>query len=499
MFNFVICSVFKNEAHILDEWISHYLFHGVEHIFLVNDFSTDNYLEIIEKYKNKITLFNNDIITKEVGRQLQIYNKYFKPILTQSKWMSVIDMDEFLYSPRETNIQNIIKNYESYSQLIVDWLHFGSNEHILQPNSVIEGFTKRAFFDKSQSYYSYKTIFKTDTLIQFGIHKQTVRGAEVHLRYNDNELPALIINHYNLQSLDFYLKIKGTRGDVNNWFDHEKLQRNKEYFASYDKNDVEDLRLYNQNKDIIKKVKLNKIDIENDEVTLVITSCNRPFLLDKTLESFVKYNTYPIKKTIIIDDSGIINCNEEVINKYKVTLNITALYNTQNISQLRSIDKVYSYINTKYIFHCEEDWEFLQPSFIEKSKDIFEKNNDLNIFTIWLRPHNHTSGHPIIRDDKNNGYYLMDKTFSYVYQNKKYTWCGATFNPGLRKTADMLRHHPFSYNCKLVEKNGKKYPAEGEYTINSLYRDDGYCAFILSDPFGHVRHLGDNYHITINY
>lgn len=47
MHNFVICSVFKNEAHILEEWIQHYKKRDVCHIYLVNDFSTDDYLPIV--------------------------------------------------------------------------------------------------------------------------------------------------------------------------------------------------------------------------------------------------------------------------------------------------------------------------------------------------------------------------------------------------------------------------------------------------------------------
>jgi hypothetical protein len=39
------------------------------------------------------------------------------------------------------------------------------------------------------------------------------------------------------------------------------------------------------------------------EVTLVITSCNRIDLLKKTIASFERFNTYPIKKAIIIEDS----------------------------------------------------------------------------------------------------------------------------------------------------------------------------------------------------
>ena len=43
----------------------------------------------------------------------------------------------------------------------------------------------------------------------------------------------------------------------------------------------------------------------NKEVTLFITSCGRPQLLKKTLVSFVRNNTYPIKEVIICEDSGI--------------------------------------------------------------------------------------------------------------------------------------------------------------------------------------------------
>lgn len=45
----------------------------------------------------------------------------------------------------------------------------------------------------------------------------------------------------------------------------------------------------------------------NQEVTLFITSCGRPELLKRTLESFVKFNTYPIKEAILCEDSGIPN------------------------------------------------------------------------------------------------------------------------------------------------------------------------------------------------
>lgn len=248
MYNVIICSVFKNESHILDEWIKHYLCRGVDHIYLVNDFSTDNYLPILEKYKDHITCYNNDIVTRDVGRQIMIYEKYFRPILSNSKWVSIIDLDEFLYSPAEKSFKDILEKYKDYSQIRIDWLHFGSSGHIQQPDSVVKNFTRRSILDKTKSYYSYKNIFRSEALLSFNVHLNTVSGQTCMIDYIEGEMVDLVINHYPIQSLDFFMKVKAIRGDVNNWFDNEGLKRDRAYFDRYDINNIEDLRLYNQNK-----------------------------------------------------------------------------------------------------------------------------------------------------------------------------------------------------------------------------------------------------------
>lgn len=491
MYDLILCAVFKNESHILSEWIQHYLQRGVDHIYLINDHSTDDFLPIIERYRDKITLWYNDITSKDVGRQIQIYQKYIQPILPTSKWAMILDLDEFLYSPTNQPFKEIIGMYSSYSQLKIEWLHFGSNGHELQPISVVAGFTKRSPLTRSSKYYSYKTIVQSTYLIEFGIHEHRVKGLTIHLAYDDENPPPLVINHYNLQSRDFYINVKGRRGDINNWFDHIKLERDAQLFEQLDRNDVEDLRLFHQNKSLID---LSSMISAMDEITVIITSCNRPHLLEKTLASFVKMNTFPIHKTIIIDDSGQIGCNDAVIEPYRTCLSIVSLYNKTNIGQIQSIDKAYSYVRTKWIFHCEEDWEFLQPQFIEKSMKVFQENPDESIYTVWLRPHHSTSSHPIIKDQMNRGYYSMKRDYSYEYEGTVYTWGGITFNPGLRKTMDCLLYHPYTICCDKMKHRDKEYV--GEYTVNKKYVDSGYYSMILSDPSGHVDHIGWNDHIA---
>lgn len=254
MYNFVVCSVFKNEAHVLEEWLDHYFYHGVEHIFLVNDFSTDNFMDIInyEKYKDKITLFNNDIITKNVGRQIMIYYKYFSDILKLSKWISILDLDEFLYCPNDINIQNVLKNYDDFNLIIVDCYYFGSNNQIEQPSSVVNGFTRREIKDVNNNK-GHKYIVKSNYIIRFDIHHCQVYGPIKHLKLDNNHAADFIINHYVIQSYNFFMKIKATRGDINNYIESIGLARDDMYFKNNDKNDVYDDKLVIQNKCLIDK------------------------------------------------------------------------------------------------------------------------------------------------------------------------------------------------------------------------------------------------------
>ena len=62
---------------------------------------------------------------------------------------------------------------------------------------------------------------------------------------NENiiENSALHLNHYAIQSLDWFMKVKATRGDIN--AAKNENVRDKNYFDEYNFNDIEDLELSN--------------------------------------------------------------------------------------------------------------------------------------------------------------------------------------------------------------------------------------------------------------
>lgn len=47
--------------------------------------------------------------------------------------------------------------------------------------------------------------------------------------------------------------------------------------------------------------------------------------------------------------------------------NITWISANRRVGQAFAIDIAYTLINAPYYFHCEDDWLFLKPGFLEES------------------------------------------------------------------------------------------------------------------------------------
>jgi len=241
-------AIFKNETHGIKEWIMHYLHHGVEHFYLINDNSSDNFMESIQEYldKNIITLFNVNE-PYYLGRQRNLYNRHILPIIKESKWLLMIDLDEYVWSKIDVKLSNVLKNCEHLSQIQISETLFGSNGHIKQPKYIVKSFTKRKsdLSDNGRMKYFVNTSYEFTSL---NIHHAT------YLNETDNITPEgvntfiiinreyITLNHYCCQSLDFWNNIKCTRGDADNY-----LVRVYDDFKSYDINEEEDLELYKQN------------------------------------------------------------------------------------------------------------------------------------------------------------------------------------------------------------------------------------------------------------
>lgn len=140
-YTFSICAIFRNEAMFLREWIEFHILVGVEHFYLYNNFSEDNYLEVLQPYIESgiVTLTDWPI---ESG-QLSAYLDCFKRHKNHTDWIAYIDLDEFICLRKETDIKEWIRPYKNYPTVYVNWKMFGISgvmEHDKQ-KTVIEQYT----------------------------------------------------------------------------------------------------------------------------------------------------------------------------------------------------------------------------------------------------------------------------------------------------------------------------------------------------------------------
>ena len=119
-----LCLIFKNEAPFLKEWIDYHCSIGVDHFYLYNNNSDDNYLDILKPYitNNIVTLI--DFPYEQA--QMKAYKDCFERFRTYTKWLCFLDADEFICPKYETDLNEWVSKYDKYPAVMIHWLMFGT-------------------------------------------------------------------------------------------------------------------------------------------------------------------------------------------------------------------------------------------------------------------------------------------------------------------------------------------------------------------------------------
>lgn len=240
------------------------------------------------------------------------------------------------------------------------------------------------------------------------------------------------------------------------------------------------------------RLEAEAIEAARPKVTFMMTACGRPDLMEKTLDSFFKFNTHPIERYIITEDSMDEESFEECrrLNREKYDNKLEFIFNERKLGQARSIDLAYGMIDTDYVFHCEEDWEFYDDEFIEQSLAILEE--DSTVLQVWIRPKTDR----ILNDIKPDVYNIagigvrdvLPKSFmvkgalpggkDLIVRD----YMGFSWNPGLKRMSDY----------RLLKDGYSGFQAE--HMIDAFYRahKNGFRVVSLSeaDDQGFVKHIG---------
>ncbi len=212
--------------------------------------------------------------------------------------------------------------------------------------------------------------------------------------------------------------------------------------------------------------------------TLAITSCNRFGLLQRTLDSFIEHADVLPEATVIVEDSAALKPEWLANPRYNALGRGKWISNGTRRGQIFSLDELYAEVETPYVFHLEDDWLFTRgEGFLRRSWNLLADFPQIS--TVSLRG-NDCNGHPL----------AVDKMFHFPIQQPGWQggWGGYSFNPGLRRLAD-LKHFGGCFGRRVGGYGGNG--CAPELKLSRIMLDKG---FRIAVPWekSHVQHIGAN-------
>ncbi len=250
-----ICSMFRDEDRYLSEWIEYHRIIGIDHIYLYNNFSTDNYMEVLQPYIDEgfVTVCDWNVERGQLSAFKDCVDKYSN----ESNWIGFIDIDEFVVPNKYDNIKSFLNKFEKYGSVVIYWLFFGSSGIVSRDNDglVCETFTVcwekyanigKCFFNTEyelNTSYSQNERFHHLLWPKYrGIYFPPVNEFRKYIILGDHCIKkpnfSMQINHYLLKSFEEYITRKSKKGggthgvgmhDVAFFYEHESRCLRKDF------------------------------------------------------------------------------------------------------------------------------------------------------------------------------------------------------------------------------------------------------------------------------
>ena len=239
-------AIMKNAAPYVKEWINYHLLAGVQHFYIYDNDSPDNFKEVLQPY------INSGIVTYifyPIKHQDEAYNEAKRDFRFFSRYMAFIDDDEFIMPKSRPTISEVVDEVLSSnsmaSGLSINWRLFGSNnqESADYSKGVLERFTR----SDAEPHDHIKTVYNPRRIKFFfnphfcayftGCYSLNERGQVT--RSHQNIPPSddkIVINHYNKKSREEYIN-KVHRGYPDNW-ERNVAPMKAENFSHEENNDI---------------------------------------------------------------------------------------------------------------------------------------------------------------------------------------------------------------------------------------------------------------------
>jgi len=199
----------KDEALSVQEWIDHYVWQGADHLFIIDNGSTDTTVAQIEasEHRNRITLLHRPQRNKQVWHYRSVVRA--QRIAERFRLLMVADGDEFWFARRDQTLVDAIRRFEAkFDVIYARWANFGCEPTAPHPASLRRELVYRA--PDLAWHTAKKWIVKTDVLSRESIWIHKISGACSSRTTVDHDY--LQLNHYVTQSYYFWTEVKMKRG-----------------------------------------------------------------------------------------------------------------------------------------------------------------------------------------------------------------------------------------------------------------------------------------------
>jgi len=234
----ILLSRFKNERHILYEWVHHHLAEDIDKILLIDHGSDDDYQAYNGWIDSLVDLGKLEIVKSVSDNQRNEYD-HFLSRLEGYDWVIQIDLDEFVFCPQPNrSLKDVLAGkYRDTDYIQVHWKMF-SHKDMYQPKSVIENnlITHGEDIDPT-SPNGMKCIAQTRFLRSVKIHRCEFSRAVKSVRlqsHNSN----IQLNHYRVQSDEFQFGVKEQRGGGASFPTLEDIKKKLDLHKSFTKEDT---------------------------------------------------------------------------------------------------------------------------------------------------------------------------------------------------------------------------------------------------------------------
>lgn len=264
----------KDESNII-EWMLYYYKIGFDHIYIYDDDSNPTVFSIVNNSfdKDKYTITTNEYKETNINiRAITMNNKLYN-LTKKYDYCLFIDLDEYLVLNHFKNIQEVLKYYEPFDMLKINWVLFGNNGHKYKPksNSLIENFTHS---ENCINNTWVKSIGKTCKIIENlennnphtfkliddnviiknlknEISKEKTSTNENSLQYYDYKKLPIYLAHYIIQSTEtFIIRRFLKKGRTMSEQNIKLISDNMDAFIEIFHNDLRNHELVKNNKEI---------------------------------------------------------------------------------------------------------------------------------------------------------------------------------------------------------------------------------------------------------